>query len=360
MCDLRVAGGPQLNGNAWFLLRTVIVSRPFSIGTLCAYIGATLSTTRRNGRGCFKAFGGLPNRRVSSVVSATRYLLILPLMAVIAYMAIVAAVYFSQRSMLYPGAGAAALPEPASWGGTVHIRTPDGELLQALYTRGDSDRPCVLLFFGNGDRVDNYAFLAQALSARRIGLLAISYRGYPGSTGSPGEQGLLTDGIAAFDWLSAQAKSGIVVLGRSLGTGVAVNTAGQRPAAGVILVSPYLSVLSVAQTRYPLLPVELLLKDPFRSDLRISKVKQPKLFLHGRLDDSIPLSSGKALYDLAPEPKRMVIYDGAGHNDIFNDRMVGDELGFVEALKENRPRDAVTDGTGGDDQPSVTGSASNP
>lgn len=294
------------------------------------------------------------------MVSATRYLLILPLMAVIAYMAIVAVVYFSQRSMLYPGAGAADLPEPASWGETVHIRTPDGELLQALYTRGDSDRPCVLLFFGNGDRVDNYAFLAQALSARGIGLLAISYRGYPGSTGSPGEQGLLTDGIAAFDWLSAQAKSGIVVLGRSLGTGVAVNTAGQRPAAGVILVSPYLSVLSVAQTRYPLLPVELLLKDPFRSDLRISKVKQPKLFLHGRLDDSIPLSSGKALYDLAPEPKRMVIYDGAGHNDIFNDRMVGDVLGFVEALKENRPRDAVTDGTGGDDQRSVTGSASNP
>lgn len=294
------------------------------------------------------------------MVSATRYLLILPLMAVLAYMAIMAVVYFSQRSMLYPGAGAAALPEPASWGETVHIRTPDGELLQALYTRGDSDRPCVLLFFGNGDRVDNYAFLARALSARRIGLLAISYRGYPGSTGSPGEQGLLTDGIAAFDWLSAQAKSGIVVLGRSLGTGVAVNTAGQRPAAGVILVSPYLSVLSVAQTRYPFLPAELLLKDPFRSDLRISKVKQPKLFLHGRLDDSIPLSSGEALFRLAPEPKRMVIYDGAGHNDILNDRMVGEVIGFVEALKENRPRDAVTDGTGGDDQRSVTGSASNP
>ncbi|MGR9552360.1 alpha/beta hydrolase [Rhizobium leguminosarum] len=270
-------------------------------------------------------------------MSATRYLLILPLMAVVAYVALVCLIYLSQRALLYPGAGATPVPEHPSWGETVHIKTPDGEMLQGLYSQGDSDKPCVLLFFGNGDRLDNYAFLAQALTTRRIGLLAISYRGYPGSTGSPSEQGLLTDGIAAFDWLSAHGGSEIIVLGRSLGTGVAVNTAAKRPAAGTILVSPYLSVLSVAQTHYPFLPVEVLLKDPFRSDLNIGKVGQPKLFLHGRLDDSIPLSSGQALYRIAPEPKRMLIYDGAGHNDILNDRMVGDVIRFVEALKGNRP-----------------------
>ncbi|PDS96008.1 alpha/beta hydrolase [Rhizobium sp. S9] len=270
-------------------------------------------------------------------MSTTRYLLILPLMAVIAYVAVVALVYFSQARLLYPGAGATPAQADARWGESVHVKTPDGELLQGLYSQGDSDKPCVLLFFGNGDRVDNYAFLAQALAAHRIGLLAISYRGYPGSTGSPSEQGLLTDGIAAFDWLSAHDGSEIVVLGRSLGTGVAVNTAAQRPAAGVILVSPYLSVLSVAQRHYPYLPVQLLLKDPFRSDLNIGKVRQPKLFLHGRLDDSIPLSSGQALFEIAPEPKRMVIYDGAGHNDIFNDGMVGDVIRFVETLEGNGP-----------------------
>ncbi|MBX4869289.1 alpha/beta hydrolase [Rhizobium bangladeshense] len=270
-------------------------------------------------------------------MSTTRYLLILPLMAVIAYLAIVALVYFSQRSLLYPGAGATPAAEHAAWGESVRVKTPDGEMLLGLHSQGDSDKPCVLLFFGNGDRVDNYAFLAQALAARGIGLLAISYRGYPGSTGSPSEQGLLTDGMAAFDWLSARCRSEIVVLGRSLGTGVAVNTAAERPVAGVILVSPYLSVLSVAQRHYPYLPAKLLLKDPFRSDLRIGKVRQPKLFLHGRLDDSIPLSSGQALYEIAPEPKQMLIYDGAGHNDIFTDSMVDDVIRFVEALAENRP-----------------------
>ncbi|OWO91438.1 alpha/beta hydrolase [Rhizobium esperanzae] len=291
-------------------------------------------------------------------MSTTRYLLILPLMAAIAYMAVAGLLYFSQRTLLFPGAGAAPVAEQARWGESVHVSTPDGEMLQGLYSQGDSDKPCVLLFFGNGDRVDNYAFLAQALAARRIGFLAISYRGYPGSTGSPSEQGLLTDGIAAFDWLSAHGRSEIVVLGRSLGTGVAVNTAAQRPAAGVILVSPYLSVLSVAQRHYPYLPVQLLLKDSFRSDLNIGKVRQPKLFLHGRLDDSIPLSSGQALYDIAPEPKRMVIYDGAGHNDIFNDGMVGDVTRFVEALEGNGPGSRHERESEGEDHRG--GSASNP
>ena len=168
---------------------------------------------------------------------------------------------------------------------------------------------------------------------RGIGLLAISYRGYPGSTGSPSEDGLLTDGIAAFDWLSVRSEGEIVVLGQSLGSGVAVNTAGQRPAVAVILVSAYLSVLSLAQTHYPFLPVALLIKDPFHSDLKIAKVRQPKLFIHGRRDDIIPLSSGEALYRTAPEPKQMLIYDGSGHNDIWDDGMVGDVIRFVEALK---------------------------
>lgn len=191
----------------------------------------------------------------------------------------------------------------------------------------------MLFFLGNADRVGNYGFLAQALAARGIGLLAISYRGYPGSTGSPSEAGLLTDGVAAFDWLSARARSEIVVLGQSLGSGVAVNTARQRPASAVILVSAYLSVLSVAQTHYPFFPVALLIKDPFRSDLRIRDVRQPKLFIHGRRDTSIPLSSGKALYDIAPEPRQMVIYDGSGHNDLWDAGMVGDIIRFIEATR---------------------------
>jgi uncharacterized protein len=263
-------------------------------------------------------------------MSATKLSLILPLMAVFAYLSIVGLMYFSQRILLYPGASASVGPAHPSWGENISIRTPDGETLHGLYSKGRSRKPSILFFLGNADRVSNYAFLAQALAARGIGLLAICYRGYPGSTGSPSEDGLLIDGIAAFDWLSKHSDGGIVVLGQSLGSGVAVNTAGQRPALGVILVSAYLSVLSLAQTHYPLLPVALLIKDRFRSDLRIAKVRQPKLFIHGRRDVVIPLTSGEALYRIAPEPKQMLIYDNSGHNDIWDDRMVGDMIHYLE------------------------------
>ena len=111
------------------------------------------------------------------------------------------------------------------------IATPDGETLAALHVPAGKGRPTVLLFPGNGDNIVDYGFLGELLSAHGYGLLAVSYRGYPGSTGSPTETGLLADGLAAFDWLSAQDRSSpIVILGRSLGTGVAVNTAAEREA----------------------------------------------------------------------------------------------------------------------------------
>jgi uncharacterized protein len=268
-------------------------------------------------------------------VSATKLLLILPLLVALGYLALVGLMYFSQRALLYPGANAAFEPVAhAEWGEKVPIPTPDGETLHALFSKGEAGKPSVLFFLGNADRISNFGFLAQTLAARGIGLLAISYRGYAGSTGAPSENGLLTDGMAAFDWLSERSEGGIIVLGQSLGSGVAVNTAAQRPAVGVILLSAYLSVLSLAQTHYPFLPVALLIKDRFRSDLRIAQVRQPKLFIHGRRDDIIPLSSGEALYAMAPGPKEMLVYDAYGHNDLWDEGMVAEIIGFIEALEQ--------------------------
>ncbi|MBB4186202.1 hypothetical protein GGE07_002852 [Sinorhizobium terangae] len=266
-------------------------------------------------------------------MTATKLLLMLSMMAAFAYVSLVGLTYVSQRTILYPGASWMPTPEQASWGENVSIRTPDGETLHATYSQAEPGKASVLFFLGNADRIGNYDFLAQALALRGIGLLTISYRGYPGSTGAPSEPGLMTDGLAAFDWLAGRTEGKIVVLGQSLGSGVAVNTARQRPASAVVLVSAYLSVLSLAEARYPFFPVSLLIKDPFRSDLRIAQVRQPKLFIHGRRDAIIPLSSGKALFDIASEPKRMLVYDGSGHNDLWDARMVGDIIRFVEALE---------------------------
>jgi fermentation-respiration switch protein FrsA (DUF1100 family) len=242
--------------------------------------------------------------------------------------------YLGQRALLYPGATSApdAMPAVAPWGVRVDIATPDGERLAALHVRASEGRPTMLLFPGNGDNIANYGFLADMLSTHGFGLLAVSYRGYPGSTGSPGEAGLLADGLAAFDWLAAHAGSSpIVVLGRSLGTGIAVNTAAERETAALVLVSAYESIVALARATYPYLPVSLLIKDSFRSDLRIGKVSEPTLFLHGDLDASIPLASGQALFDAAAEPKVFNVQRGRAHNDIWTATLVEEMIAFVDS-----------------------------
>jgi fermentation-respiration switch protein FrsA (DUF1100 family) len=243
--------------------------------------------------------------------------------------------YFAQRTLLYPGAtkAADALPATVPWAVRVTIATPEGEMLAALHVPASQGRPTVLLFPGNGDNIANYGFLAELLSARGYGLLAVSYRGYPGSTGSPSEAGLLSDGLAAFDWLSAQDRmSPIVIMGRSLGTGVAVNTAAERDATAVVLISAYESILAVARDQYFYLPVAALMTDSFRSDLRIVRVSEPKLFLHGDLDTSVPLASGKALFDAAPEPKAFSVQQGRGHNDIWTPALVEEVIAFADSV----------------------------
>lgn len=263
-----------------------------------------------------------------------KFLITLLLVAFVGYAALVAFMYATQRLILFPGATSSPAAV-AEWGRPVSIGTPDGETLHALHSAAAAGRPTLLFFPGNADRPGNYAFLAEALAARGIGLLAVSYRGYPGSTGSPSEAGLLVDGLAAFDWLTARNGGDIVLLGQSLGSGVAVATATERPAAGVILLSAYLSVLSVAQAQYPFLPVEPLIRDPFRSDLRIDRVSQPKLFIHGRRDSVIPLASGQSLFDLAPQPKRMVIVEDAGHNDIWRSDVTAEIVRFADAPRRS-------------------------
>lgn len=251
------------------------------------------------------------------------------LTAIVCYGVLVATLYVLQRSLLYPGATGGP-PPLSNWGEAATIATGDGERLFALYARAAPGRPTVLFFLGNADRVDRYGFLAAALGERGIGLLALSYRGFPGSTGAPSESGLLADGIAAYDWLAARTDGAIALLGQSLGSGVGVHVAAERPATALVLVSAYDSVLSVARRIYFFVPVAPLIRDSFRSDLRIAGVAQPKLFVHGRRDTVIALAHGEALFAAAPGPKRMVVLDAYGHNDIWTDERIAEIAGFVE------------------------------
>jgi fermentation-respiration switch protein FrsA (DUF1100 family) len=147
--------------------------------------------------------------------------------------------------------------------------------------------------------------------------VALSYRGYGGSSGAPTEVGLIDDALAAYAFAVARYPAERIVLwGESLGSGVAVALAAEKPVARVVLQSPFTSAADIAARRYWFVPVRQLMKDQYRSDLRIGKVTAPVLVLHGDRDDVVPMALGERLYELITAPKRFVRFPGGGHNDL--------------------------------------------
>ena len=122
------------------------------------------------------------------------------------------------------------------------------------------------------------------------------------------------DARAAFDFIHAAApESRIAVFGESLGTGIAVALAHERPVAGVLLNAAYASVLRLFELRGPPLPYRLLLTDQFPSEALIGGIGVPVMILHGTADDNIPITEARRLYAAAREPKIMIEVEGAGH-----------------------------------------------
>jgi len=147
--------------------------------------------------------------------------------------------------------------------------------------------------------------------------VALSFRGYGGSSGTPTEQGLLSDGAAAYEFAAARYEPArIVPWGYSLGTGVAVPLATAHPVGGLVLEAPFTSAVDVAAGAFPLFPVRWLMRDRFHSDRLIGALKVPLLVIHGDKDTVISVSLGRRLFDLAPDPKRFVSIAGGTHVDL--------------------------------------------
>ena len=188
-------------------------------------------------------------------------------------------IYFPDRTRTPPAA--AGLPQAEE----VALTSSDGEKLIAWHVAPRGDKPVVLYFHGNGGALNLRADRFRDLTADGTGLVALSYRGYGGSSGRPSEDGLIRDARAAYDFAAARyAAERIVLWGESLGTAVAVALAAERPVAGVILDAPFTSAIDVGAAAYPFAPVRWLMKDTFRSDRRIVRVKAPILVLHGERD----------------------------------------------------------------------------
>jgi uncharacterized protein len=178
--------------------------------------------------------------------------------------------------------------------------------------------PAVLVCNGNGGDRSMRAALAAALSRLGLGVLLFDYRGYGGNPGSPSEDGLVADARAAASYLAARPEvdpDRVVYLGESLGAAVVLRLATERPPAALVLRSPFVSLAEVGREHYPVLPVSLLLRDRYDSARLAGRLAAPLLVVAGGRDRIVPASHSRRLFDAAPEPKRLVVLDGADHND---------------------------------------------
>ncbi|WP_439574341.1 alpha/beta hydrolase [Phreatobacter sp.] len=257
------------------------------------------------------------------------------LFVVVFYALLCLVAWAAQRRLLYfPDPQVVA---PAAVGLEAEVlsrQAADGVTLTMWWVPPQGDRPVVVYFHGNGGNLAYRAAVFRDLTAAGHGLLALSYRGYGGSGGSPSEAGLILDARAAYEAARERAPAaGIVAYGESLGTGVAVRLAAERSVSGLILEAPFTAVEDRASELFWYLPVRMLLADRCRSRDHIAAVRAPLLVLHGDADTVIPVGHGRALFQLANEPKTFAHFPGAGHNDLWSRGGREEVLRFLGGLR---------------------------
>jgi uncharacterized protein len=220
-----------------------------------------------------------------------------------------AALFAFQRSLIY-------FPQPRSAGhsaGTVTLPTAVGDVLASARAH---EGPNALIYFGGNAEDVSYSLPGFAAAFPDHALYLMHYRGYGGSAGSPSEAGLVADGLALFDKVRAR-HSRIVVVGRSLGSGVAIQVASQRPAARLVLVTPFDSLEDLAASQFRMFPVRWLLRDTYRSSQFAPRVSAPTTIVAAENDEVVPRKSAELLFTrFAKGIATIEVLPGEGHNTI--------------------------------------------
>jgi len=259
------------------------------------------------------------------------YLTIISLTFVIFYFIIIITVYIFQRNLLYH-------PSENNYSGDkltvniekVKIQTKDSiELLAWYHNKNINNYKTILFLHGNAGSLENRIHKINYFKDMNVNFLIIAWRGFSGNEGKPNEAGLYEDAKSAIGWLKKKGieKENIIIYGESLGTGVAVEIAQNKNFAGIILESPFTSMIDAAKDKYPFLPVKILLKDKYESDKKIKNIKIPILIMHGKVDKIVPFSMGKKLYELANKPKYSYFSE-------YDDHMMNYDKNLLKSLKD--------------------------
>ena len=258
------------------------------------------------------------------------YLLKLILIIFVIYFLLLVFLYFYQRNLLYH-------PNENNYSGDkisvdiekVKIQTADNiELLGWYHKKNLKDYKTLVYFHGNAGSLENRIHKLNHFQDMNVNFLIIAWRGFNGNKGKPSERGLYVDGKSAIDWLIKKGvdEKNLILYGESLGTGVATHLAQNKNYAGVILETPFTSMVDAAKNFYPYVPINLLLKDKFENFKKVKNINAPILVMHGEVDKIVPFSMGKKIYEIANNPKYSYFTK-------YDDHMMEYDENLVLALK---------------------------
>ena len=225
-----------------------------------------------------------------------------------------------QRYVYYPTPW-----EPGDWAAAsglpledVRFAAADGTRLHGWMVPTTADAPVLLWCHGNAGNIIDRLDVLKPFVQQGIASLMFEYRGYGQSQGRPTERGLYDDALAAYDLLRSRGipPERIVLYGQSLGAAVCSELALQRPAAGLILETPFTSIADMARRYYGPLPVYLLLEARYDVLSRVPRLRLPLLVIHGDEDSIVPIAMGRRVFEAAPEPKTWLLVPGADHNNL--------------------------------------------
>ena len=252
------------------------------------------------------------------------------------YFFILIFLYFYQRNLLYH-------PNENNYSGDqisvdikkVKILTSDKiELIGWYHEKNIKNLKTLLFFHGNAGSLENRIHKLNHFKEMDINFLIIAWRGFSGNKGKPSEKGLYDDGQSAINWLKNNGldEKNLILYGESLGTGVATHLAQNKNFAGIILETPFTSMIDAAKTFYPYIPVKLLLKDKFENQKKIKNINSPILIMHGEVDQIVPFSMGKKIYEIANEPKYSHFTKYDNHMMEYDEKLILALKSFLKSL----------------------------
>lgn len=231
------------------------------------------------------------------------------LIGVAIYLAGCFGLYVRQASFIYFPPQAAAFDAPR----TSILNVPGARV---KVSERPAEGPKAVVYFGGNAEDVSASLPLLDLAFPEHALYLLHYRGFAGSSGTPSEAALVADALALADQVAA-LHSDVVVIGRSLGSAVAIQVASQRPVRQLVLVTPFDSLQELAALHFPYFPVRWLLRDKYESWRHAAQITAPTLLIAAEHDEIVPVASTKQLLSsFTPGVARMEVIAGVGHNTI--------------------------------------------